>query len=184
MDRLGKIRMHEVQAIKEYYKSYGQHISHLIVAHTNYRPAINETATKSSWQFEQSKKQFKHFRNRFNSLLYGSKSKRNPAKFQPLILTTIEGTREMADTSKTIHYNICIGNLPNSLTTEDLRVVFTDAWIKSGFNQKSIWIEETGTIQDTENWFGYISKEASNGSTHCFDLTNNQIPTQALRITN
>jgi hypothetical protein len=175
---------HEVHAIKEYYKSYSQHISHIIVAHTNYRPAITETVAKRSWEIEQSKTQFKHFRNRFNSLLYGSKSKRNPAKFQPLILATIEGTKERLDKTKTIHFNLCIGNLPDQLTTQDLRVVFTDAWSKSGLNKKSIWIEKTGTIQDTENWLSYISKEASNGSTHCFDLTNNQIPTQALRLTN
>ncbi len=175
---------HEVHAIKEYYKSYSQHISHIIVAHTNYRPAINETASKSSWQVEQSKTQFKNFRSRFNSLLYGSKSKRNPAKFQPLILTTIEGTKERVDKTKTIHFNLCIGNLPDGLTTKDLRVVFSEAWGKAGLNQKSIWIEETGTIQDTKNWLGYISKEASNGSTHCYNLENNQIPTQALRLTN
>jgi hypothetical protein len=181
MDRLGKIRMHEVQAIKEYYKSYGQHISHLIVAHTNYRPAITETFAKRSWEIEQSKTQFKHFRNRFNSLLYGSKSKRNPAKFQPLILTTIEGTREMADTSKTIHYNICIGNLPKSLTTEDLRVVFTEAWSKAGLNPKSIWIQEAGTMEETINWLNYISKETSTACIDCYDLTNNQIPMQAFK---
>jgi hypothetical protein len=63
----------------------------------------------------------RYARNCFNRELYGNGARRKPLKYQPLLITTLEGTRQTESPEHTIHYNIYLGNIPTVLTTDDIK---------------------------------------------------------------
>jgi hypothetical protein len=157
---------------------YDKHITHVAVAHTKIRPY-----NKEPWQIEYAVKRARDecrlFRRRFSQALYGMKALRKPHQFGPLMLTTIEGTQDWHDPSKTVHFNFALGNIPSSLTTEELLQVFSACWsTQRSFTTKKLWLEDRKASQT--GWLQYITKEAYSGNIGTWDEHNTQIPHSAL----
>ena len=168
-----------VNTIREFLYMQNQHISHIAVGHTFFRP-YEKSNQQIAKYVEIAHKQCRFFRNRFNQFLYGAKAHRKPLLYQPLLITTIEGTNDINDRSQTIHFNFALGNIPDELTTEELRQVFTDCWIRAGLNDKALWLREAGSLNDNQGWLKYITKEAETGNLETWDFENTQIPYLAL----
>jgi hypothetical protein len=181
--------------IKEFLGSYEQHFTHVVVAHTNFRPYIDPVKGKHinnhkriAYQIEQTKRDLRYSLNVFSKLLYPkatNKARRNPSKYRPLTFVTIEGARETADRAQTIHVNITLGNLPNILTADDVHTLFTEAWHHKAKQSKNIKVIDY--IKGTDNqWTGYTLKEAQQANYRAvdaggiWDVENCWIPTAAL----
>jgi hypothetical protein len=164
-----------LKEIRETLYPYSEHITHLAVAHTHFKTTDVSPETLA-WQIKQAKTQCKFFRNRFNRFLYGAKSKKFQSSYRPLVIATLEGSIKGISQKNTLHYNFFIGNVPECLTTEDLKKVFADCWSKAGFSEKAIWFTEAGTKDDTKGFIDYCTKEAQLGNLETVDWENSQFP--------
>jgi hypothetical protein len=168
------------QTISDFLKSYSTSITHVAVAHTPFYTYNASDRQLERWSAE-ARKQCWFFRRCFSQYLYGAKAHRKPHLYQPLLLTTLEGTRETNKPGLSIHYNFAIGNVPGVLTTEELKQVFTYCWVdKAGLSRKKIWLEEAWVGRQS-GWLQYGTKEAKDiGNLETWDFENTQIPHLAL----
>jgi hypothetical protein len=165
----------DLKQLRERLYPYAQHITHLAVAHTHFKTTDASTELLD-WQIKRAKTQCRFFLNRFNQVLYGAKSKTFQSSHRPLVITTLEGSIAGKSNKNTLHYNFLIGNVPECLTTEELRTVFTHCWSKAGFSTHSIWLEKAGTPEYTEGFINYCTKEAQLGNLETVDWENSQFP--------
>ena len=157
------------QDIQNYIGQYEKHFTHVIVAHTHFRPYVNpknknikNVEARTKLLAAQAKKELRYAMNCFNKLLYPAatnKPKRHPELYRPLTFVTIEGAKETTDKAQTIHFNITLGNLPPQLTTEDVQVLFAHAWHTMAGQSKDVkaYTYNAGT---NKQWVGYALKEA------------------------
>jgi len=168
-----------VKTIRQFLTQFEPHITHYIVAQTNIRTYMR-AQNAIDRDVELLNKKVRHFRNCFNQALYAAKAKRKPLKWQPLLITTIEGVATSAEPTQTVHYNFAIGNLPDSLTTKELAIVFRECWVdKAGIGNDDIWLQEANKLGNI-GWLNYITKEAEKGNIETWDFVNTQIPYVAL----
>lgn len=149
------------QDIQNFIGSYENHFSHVVVAHTNFRP-YNSTKVQIEKMATQAKKDCRHALNCFNKLLFpNSKNKttRHPELYRPLTFVTIEGANETADKAQTIHFNITLGNLPIKLTAEEVQALFTHAWHVMAKQSSNVMAYEYN-MGTNRQWIGYTLKEA------------------------
>ena len=146
--------------IQNFISSNGDKITHLIVAHTHFRPC-NKNKKQIELMTVQAKKNLRHALNCFSKLLYSKPNRpvQNPQLFRPLSLVTIEGANPTTNNQLSIHFNISLGNLPSVLTTEDIGTLFRHAWCNKAKQSANVWVSETekGTAR---RWTGYTLKEA------------------------
>ena len=80
-----------------------------------------------------------------------------------------------------MHYNIYLGNLPKSLSTDDIKTLWTYCWHIKANQSNNIYITEP--LANTQSHLiNYGTKEAQFGNTDCWDFENTQIPYSALNI--
>lgn len=181
--------------IEKFIGQYERHFTHVIVAHTKFRPYINPYSKSYSnnqlgiqRMAEQAKRDCRHALNCFNKLLYPgatNKPKRHPELYRPLTFVTIEGARETTDRAQTIHFNITLGNLPIRLTAHEVEVLFTHAWHVQAKQSNDVFVEDyfSGT---SKQWIGYTLKEAQQAKHKAWttdgiwDVENSWIPHAAL----
>jgi hypothetical protein len=167
-----------VQDIRNFLDTQAQHITHYLVAHSNYS-AYHKNPNDIERMTFNLRKDFRHARNCFNKELYGNGARRKPLLLQPLLIPTIEGTRNTANPKLTIHYNIYLGNLPKALTTDDIKTLWTYCWVDKAQQKNDIYITEP--LANTQSYLlHYGTKEAQFGNTSCWDFENTQIPYSAL----
>lgn len=158
--------------------TYDKHVTHVAVAHTKIRP-YQKQQPQIDYAVKNAREQCRLFRRRFTQFLYGMKGLRKPDQFGPLMITTIEGTQDWHDPQMTVHFNFGLGNLPPSLTTEELRQVFAAFWCEQeSFTTKKLWLQDRETCQT--GWLQYITKETLLGNIGTWDEQNTQIPHSAL----
>ena len=168
------------ETIREFLDKQEKHITHYLVAHSNYS-AYHKDAKDIERMTFNLRKDLRHARNCFNKELYGNGARRKPQLLQPLLIPTIEGTKEIANPQISIHYNIYLGNLPKILTTEDIKTLWTHCWVDKAQQRDDIYITEP--LANTESYLlHYGTKEAQFGNTSCWDFENTQIPYSALNI--
>jgi hypothetical protein len=168
------------EIIREFLDKQQHHVSHYLVAHTHYK-AYNKGAKDIERMTFNLRKDFRHARNCFNRELYGNGAIRKPQLLRPLLIPTIEGTNEIENPKKTIHYNIYLGNLPKILTTEDIKTLWTYCWVEKAQQKNDIYITEP--LANTQSHLiNYGTKEAQFGNLSCWDFKNTQIPYSALNI--
>lgn len=155
-------------------KSHAGQLTHAVVMHTDIQqPPLK----KGQFQFRDKidtqlseiaitsvKQKLKFFINRFSYELYGRKSKRHNALYQPIIISTIEGTK-LANDDINCHVNLALGNIPDGI---DLRATIERCWLKAGgmnichnrkitsLSTKHLYVEP---IIDADNWLDYITKD-------------------------
>ena len=168
------------KTIRDFLDKQQKHITHYVVAHTHFH-----TYHKLDWEIERMRisaiKDLRHARNCFNKELYGNGARRKPLTYQPLLIPTLEGTKNTANPKLTIHYNIYLGNLPKILTTEDIRQLWTYCWVEKAHQKNDIYITEP--LANTQSQLlHYGTKELQIGNLSCWDIENTQIPYNALNI--
>jgi hypothetical protein len=121
------------ETIRDFLNQQSKHITHYLVthylvAHSNYSAYHKDSEDIEKMAFNLGK-DLRRARNYFNKELYGNGARRKPLLLQPLLIPTIEGIRNTANPKLTIHYNIYLGNLPNALTTADIKTLWTYCWV-------------------------------------------------------
>jgi hypothetical protein len=165
------------ETIRDFLDKQAKYITHYLVAHSHYS-AYHKDATDIERMKFNLGKDLRHARNCFNKELYGNGARRKPQLLQPLLIPTIEGTREIANPQLTIHYNIYLGNLPKSLTTLDIKTLWTYCWVDKAQQKNDIYIAEP--LANTQSHLlHYGTKEAEFGNISCWDFENTQIPYSA-----
>lgn len=169
ISELNTFMNYTAQDIQNYKGKYEKYFTHVIVAHTHFRPYVNPQNRKitnpearAKLLAAQAKKELRFAMNCFNKLLYPSatnKPIRHPYFYRPLTFVTIEGANETTDKAQTIHFNITLGNLPAQLTTEDVEVLFKHAWHTMAGQSKNVKAY-TYTSGTNNEWTGYTLKEA------------------------
>jgi len=155
--------------IQNYIRKYEKHFTHMIVAHTVLRPYlhpqkqrhINAELRLQQLSF-QAKKDCRYALNCFNKLIYPgatNKPTRHPELYRPLTFVTLEGANQTTDKSQTLHFNITLGNLPVTLTADEVRTLFLHAWHKMAKQSANVKVYEFTKGKDTA-WTGYTLKEA------------------------
>jgi len=166
------------ETIRDFLDGYSRHITHYLVAQSNYH-----AYKKDAKDIERMKlnigNDLRHARNCFNKELYGNGARRKPLTYQPLLIATLEGTKETANRHISFHYNIYLGNLPKALTTEDIKTLWQYCWVDKAKQKDDIYITAT-QIGTEAHLLHYGTKEAQFGNTSCWDFANTQIPYNAL----
>lgn len=180
--------------IESFIGQYEKHFTHVVVAHTNFRPYNNphsktlNNEARIQKMVEQAKRDCRHALNCFSKLLYPTatnKPTRHPQIYRPLTFVTIEGARDTTDRAQTIHFNITLGNLPISLTAHEVEVLFTHAWHEQAKQSNDVKVFDyvSGTHKQ---WVGYTLKEAQQAKKKAWttdgiwDVENCWIPHAAL----
>jgi hypothetical protein len=166
------------ETIRDFLDKQQHHITHYIVAQSYYH-----AYKKSDADIERMKqnigKDLRYARNCFNRELYGNGARRKPQLYQPLLIATLEGTRETANRHISFHYNIYLGNIQKQLTTDDIKTLWTYCWVDKAQQKDDIYIAEARTGTQSQ-LLHYGMKEAQFGNTSCWDFANTQIPYCAL----
>ena len=166
--------------IRDFLDNQHKHITHYVVAQSHFH-----TYHKADWEIERMcaslRKDLRHARNCFNKELYGNGARRKPLLYQPLLIATLEGTKNTTKPESTLHYNIYLGNLPKILTTEDVNELWTYCWVEKAHQKNDI--HTTDTLANTQSHLlRYGTKETQIGNLDCWDFENSQIPYNALNI--
>ena len=168
------------KTIRDFLDQQQRHITHYIVAHSHYRP-YHQTTAAVQRMAQHLRKDMRHARNCFNKLLYGNGAKRKPLLYQPLLIATLEGTTVTTNPQLTLHYNLYLGNLPSTLTSQNIKVLWTYCWVEKAQQSSDIFITQPRPNTQTQLLY-YGTKEAQRGNIECWDFENTQIPYQALSI--
>ncbi len=166
------------ETIREFLDKQSKHITHYLVAHSNYSAYKKDSLDIERMTFNL-RKDFRHARNCFNKELYGNGAKRKPLLLQPLLIPTIEGTKNTANPRLTIHYNIYLGNLPKLLTTDEIKELWTYCWVEKAHQKNNVYITQP-LANSQSHLLRYGTKEAQFGNYSCWDFENTQIPYNAL----
>ena len=194
------MRNYNEKDIKLMFEKYSKNITHVIVAHTHYRPYIAsldyghfkniKTPNYIRKKLQETSKSTRHALNCFNKLLYPShtnRAKQNPNLFKPLCFATIEGANATLDRSQTIHVNFALGNLPSVLTTQDIETLFKHAWHDKAQQSSNVMALDYYEKGEGAQWLGYSLKEAQQakqkawGADSIWDVSNCWIPHTALK---
>jgi hypothetical protein len=163
--------------ILDFLHQHSHRISHVAVAHTRYK-TFERTDEGMKRIVELAKRDCTHFRNCFNRALYGRKAMKEPLRFQPLLIATLEGSLINTDRHLTLHYNFALGNLPSNMSDTELMHRLRGSWVGRAAQRDDIWIRNiAGDTQKAKGWIGYSMKEAEDkGNTAVWDFENTQIP--------
>ena len=170
----------KAQTIRDYLDTYQKHITHYVVAQSYFH-----TYHKADWEIERMcvslRKDLRHASNCFSKELYGNGARRKPREYQPLLIPTLEGTKNTVNPKHTLHYNIYLGNLPKILTTDDIKELWRYCWVEKAHQKDDIYITEP--LANTQSHLlHYGTKETQIGNLSCWDFENTRIPHDALNI--
>lgn len=155
------MRNYTAHDITKFFTTYEQHISHILVAHTIYHP-FGKSNAEIGRMSELARRDLRHAMNHFGRLLHPNapnRARRNPYRYAPLVLVTMEGARETTDRGLTIHFNISLGNLPKVLDTQDIHTLFMHAWHDKAHQSDDVKAYDY-TANQKHTWHGYGVKEA------------------------
>lgn len=188
-------RQYTKQDVVNWFDDYSHHISHVIVAHTHIRPvaANKQLGTFERFQrycLDKTSNSLRYALNCLDAKLYHNQSnkvKRNKSEFKPLTFVTIEGARETTDSAQTVHVNIMMGNLPSTMSTQELERLFRWAWVTKAQQRDDIFV--ASYKHEHGKFSGYILKETDKdkrlvwGDNSIIDIVNCWIPRKALTQT-
>ena len=171
-------RNYTAQDVETWFDRYKQHITHVVVAHTRYRPWVaSQNTGRFKWvntekylqrRLEETSKSTRYTLNCLNSFIFPGRTNRTrqkPSSFKPFAFVTIEGVKPTQDRQKTIHINIALGNLPSILTKEDLQIIFRHLWHEKAKQKDDVWVDN----YDGRPWGGYTLKEAQQDPSRMWD---------------
>jgi hypothetical protein len=158
---------YKAEDIANFFKKHERNVTHVIVAHTKFRPCRYSQST-IDLMATQAKKDLRHALNCFSKQLYPKHTslvQRKPHNYRPLTLVTIENIKETTDERQTIHFNISLGNLPKHICTTMIDINFRHAWHIKTKQQNDIYTEAIADYpSNPQKWFSYSVKDASTDS--------------------
>lgn len=150
--------------IASFFATHESKVTHNLVAHTKFRPC-RYTQNQIDAMATQAKQDLRYALNCFAKSLYPNHTslvQRKPHIYRPLSLVTIENIKETTDEEQTIHFNICLGNIPKHLNTADIASRFKHAWVDKASQKDDIYITHKNEYgADINKWFSYIVKDAN-----------------------
>ena len=114
---------------------------------------------------------FKFFANRLNYLIFKNAYKRDPENNRLLIVPCLDGMTFAANSGKTLHYHVGIGNVPETITIDLLEALVMKAWSKVQSARKNIDVRPCDPW-----WIFYSKKEAVMGNKMSIDWVNVSSP--------
>ena len=183
------MRQYTAHDIESFQNEFIEHITHVVVAQTNFRP-YQKTPIQINRMADEAKKDLRHALNCVAKSLYPNstnKPVRQPYLYRPLTFVTIENAKENMGREQTIHFNIAFGNLPSDMSATALEALFREAWVKKAHQTNDV---KAYSVRDrpieASTWNGYSLKEAQQQKDKAWriegiwDVTNCWIPHAAL----
>ena len=120
---------------------------------------------------------------------------RNRYLFAPIRFTTVENLNPNLTQEQTLHFNVLIGNIPETMNKDQLTEVFLESWVKNHRQSKDIWVKEVAELDQKKvdqlpinSFTNYILKDAYNDKTKAWgtdgvlDDKNIWLPPDALNL--
>jgi hypothetical protein len=107
-----------------------------VTLHTRYRRLSSKVALELS--ADRASHDFKFFANRLNYSIFKNAYKRDPENNRLLIVPCLDGMTFAANSGKTLHYHVGIGNVPETITIDLLEALVMKAWSKVQSARKNI----------------------------------------------
>jgi len=155
--------------IQSYFDTYSKHIQFIVVAHTKVK-TYNLSKQVQDERVQKACYSLQHGFNVLDKLLRPAIPNyvvRKPNMYRTLKLVTVEGLDNITNRDMTLHFNICLGNVPDVLTLEELKLLFEHTW-NSTLNQGAFEIYDIRQ-QGTGTWNGYSLKEAQQDKSKSWD---------------
>ena len=120
---------------------------------------INITFTQKQWVKGQkvddisSEQNFRHFRNKLNTKVFGNGYRRFKKQLQMLVI------RE--DSPYHRHHLHCVIEQPQRFSFEEFSHLIWNVWNSTKFGYKEIHIEKPSSIEREDGWLSYIMKDYS-----------------------
>ena len=140
-----------------------------VTLHTRYRRLSSNVALELS--ADRTSHDFKFFANRLNYLIFKNAYKRDPENNRLLIVPCLDGMTFAANSGKTLHYHVGIGNVPETITIDLLEALVMKAWSKVQSARKNIDVRPCDPL-----WIFYSKKEAVMGNKMSIDWVNVSSP--------
>lgn len=179
------MKNYTAQDIATFMNQHEKQFTHVVVAHTHFRP-YNKSKVQIQMMQTEAQRRCRYALNCFYASLYPAqqnKIKRYPDRFKPLTFVTIEGAHSTTDKAQTIHFNITLGNLPQGMTTEQIEQLFLRAWVHKAGQSQNVYAQAYYKKPE-KDWSGYTLKEANDdkhkawSTDGVWDVENCWIPTQ------
>ena len=140
-----------------------------LTLHTKYSRSSSNVAVELN--ADKASQDFKFFANRLNYLIFKNAYKRDPENNRLLIVPCMDGLTFAAGSGKTLHYHVGIGNVPETITKEQLEALVLMAWSKVQSARKNIDVRPSDPW-----WIFYSKKEAVMGNKMSIDWVNVSSP--------
>lgn len=170
--------------VNEFFLSHRNKFQFYLVAHTSIRPS-KLSAPQLVNRLYAAKQDLRHALNVFAAKLHPSHHnlpRRNPHRFRPLTLVTIEAIDTAQVSELTAHFNIILGNIPPGYReAELLEKAFAEIWEHLGHGS-DVKVAEVDRQAGLEF---YVLKEAHRDNSRIFDdistwdIENSFVPTAA-----
>ena len=169
--------------VKQFFEQHKHMVSHYVVAQTNLRPAdlseagIASMADKAKLSLNIT---LNHFADMINPETGNRRARDKTLGYRPLSLVTIEHLSPHLTYSKTIHFNIALGNIDPRFDLCDVDEIFRHCWVDKAGQVDDVL---TSRFDGRSNLFTYMLKEAewkqdiTSTSLSTWDAGNCHIPT-------
>lgn len=191
------MRNYTAQDLYEWVNPYLHKMQYAMVIHTNFRPHNNFIGTINAQRQKRSEfleDALKHV----SKHLYPSDPKlpfRNRYMFAPIRFTTVENTSPDLTQEQTLHFNVLIGNIPQTMNKDKLTEIFLQSWVTVNRQSKDVWVKHVSELEQTiENevpirtFTKYILKDAFSDKTKAWgtdgvlDQKNTWLPSDVLNL--
>lgn len=191
------MKNYTAQDLYEWVNPYLHNMQYAMVIHTNFRPHNNYLGTIESQRQRRSEfleSALKHV----SRNLYKDDPKlpfKNRYLFAPIRFTTVENTSPDLTQKQTLHFNVLIGNIPRTMSKDQMTEIFLDSWVKTHRQSNDIWVKHVSELDQTiENeapirtFTRYMLKDAYRDKTKAWgtngvlDQKNTWLPLDALNL--
>ena len=162
------MRAYTASDILRYFEQHRALATHYIVAHTRFRPS-NCSAAQIARFAQLTSADLRHALNHFTDLVnpgHASRAQRKPNQFRPLSLSTIEFLNPNVLRGRTVHVNVCLGNISKEFATADIERIFRHCWVSEARQADNISVQQMGAGHTV---FDYMLKEAKSSSAKAMD---------------
>jgi hypothetical protein len=150
------------QAQKDWLASIAQRCTHQITLQTNLT-TYNKKANELEWMTTEAHGAMNYFIPRFNRAMTGNGWQRK-AQYKLVIVTSLEGTRNMYDKNLTLHWHVMVGNIQVNKTTQYIHEAARRIWVGHAAAQDDVNCTE---LYDNMKFSNYIQKEVKKGNFDC-----------------
>jgi len=172
-------------------------MQYVMVIHSNFRPHNNHVGRINAERVKRSaflEDALKHV----SRHLYPDDPKlpfRDPYFYAPLRFTTVENLSPNLPPKQTLHFNVLIGRIPETMSKDQMTEIFLESWVKTHRQSKDVWVKHVSELDQTiENeapirtFTKYMLKDAYRDKTKAWgtngvlDQKNTWLPLDALNL--